>query len=360
LRGERVRSGFEISPESIFLPTVQREIRRTERSGRPFLLVLIRTEAFQGANGTRVTRAVGASLEKSIRETDWFGWYESNRTLGVVLTEIGEATEAQVAFLKNKLSVALQKALGSQELRNLRLIIRLYPRHATWKEAEGWDEDVCRDVDVASGRRKLVAKRALDVVGSLFGILIFLPLILAIAVILRLTSEGPVIHRQKRVGQYGQLFDFYKFRSMRDNSDPRLHREYMAQMIEGGRALQSCNGMYKLDNDPRVTSLGKLLRKTSLDELPQFLNVLRGDISLVGPRPPLPYEFERYRMWHRRRVLETKPGLTGLWQVKGRSRTTFDEMVRMDIRYAQTSTIWTDLQIICQTPVAMLSRTGAS
>jgi lipopolysaccharide/colanic/teichoic acid biosynthesis glycosyltransferase len=117
---------------------------------------------------------------------------------------------------------------------------------------------------------------------------------------------------------------------------------------------------YKLVNDPRVTRLGRFLRKSSLDELPQFFNVLRGEMSLVGPRPPLPYEFAHYRTWHRRRVLEVKPGLTGLWQVKGRSRTTFDEMVRMDLHYARTWSLWMDIKIILQTPAAMFTATGAS
>ena len=156
------------------------------------------------------------------------------------------------------------------------------------------------------------------------------------------------------------MFNFYKFRSMYADNDPGVHRDYVTKLIEGAKHVQQPNGMYKLVSDPRVTPLGRLLRKTSLDELPQFINVLVGDMSLVGPRPPLPYEFERYRTWHRRRVLEIKPGLTGLWQVKGRSRTTFDEMVRMDLHYARTQSLWLDLKIILQTPVAMFSGNGAS
>ena len=134
----------------------------------------------------------------------------------------------------------------------------------------------------------------------------------------------------------------------------------VTQLIDGAKHVQQPNGMYKLVNDPRVTRVGRFLRKSSLDELPQFFNVLRGDMSLVGPRPPLPYEFERYRTWHRRRVLEITPGLTGLWQVKGRSRTTFDEMVRMDLHYARTRSLWMDIKIILQTPAAMFAGTGAS
>lgn len=127
----------------------------------------------------------------------------------------------------------------------------------------------------------------------------------------------------------------------------------MPQGHEDGAAV------YKLVNDPRVTPIGKILRRNSLDELPQFFNVLRGDMSLVGPRPPLPYEFACYRGWHRRRILEVKPGLTGLWQVYGRCRTTFDEMVRLDLRYARQWSLWLDLKILLRTPVTVVLRTGA-
>src|SRR5207302_5240845 len=137
---------------------------------------------------------------------------------------------------------------------------------------------------------------------------------------------------------------FLKFRSMYANNDPRIHQEYVARLIEGKADLKhakdSKTGVYKLTNDPRITPLGGFLRKTSLDELPQFLNVFIGNMSLVGPRPPVLYEFQRYDVWHRRRVLELKPGITGLWQVMGRSKTTFDEMVRLDLKYARAWSIW--------------------
>jgi lipopolysaccharide/colanic/teichoic acid biosynthesis glycosyltransferase len=117
--------------------------------------------------------------------------------------------------------------------------------------------------------------------------------------------------------------------------------------------------LFKIVDDPRVTAVGRMLRKTSFDELPQLWNVLRGDMSLVGPRPPLHYEVEQYEPWHRRRVLEVKPGITGLWQVSGRSRTTFDEMVRLDLRYAKTCSLWTDIKILLATPAAVISGKGA-
>jgi lipopolysaccharide/colanic/teichoic acid biosynthesis glycosyltransferase len=187
---------------------------------------------------------------------------------------------------------------------------------------------------------------------------VFLPVFAVIALLVKMTSKGPVLFCQKRIGQYGKEFTFFKFRTMYADNDPRIHQEYIAKLIAGDGDLGQGKGIYKLINDPRVTPLGRFLRKSSLDELPQFVNVVKNDMSLVGPRPPLPYEFERYQIWHKRRVLELKPGLTGLWQVEGRSRTTFDEMVRMDIKYANTRSVWVDLKIILQTPAAMFSGRG--
>jgi lipopolysaccharide/colanic/teichoic acid biosynthesis glycosyltransferase len=180
-----------------------------------------------------------------------------------------------------------------------------------------------------------------------------------IAVLVKCTSKGPVLYRKNRLGQHGREFRFYKFRTMYADNDPEIHREYVSKLIAGTANSKQSNGLYKLADDPRVTPLGRFLRRTSLDELPQFFNVLFNDMSLVGPRPPLPYEFERYNSWHRRRVLDLKPGLTGIWQVEGRSRATFDEMVRMDLRYARTRTIWRDLNLIARTPAAMFSGRGA-
>jgi lipopolysaccharide/colanic/teichoic acid biosynthesis glycosyltransferase len=150
---------------------------------------------------------------------------------------------------------------------------------------------------------------------------------------------------------------------MYTNNDPKIHREYVQQFIAGKDGLNKSEGsdqpVYKLVKDPRVTFIGGFLRKTSMDELPQFLNVLRGDMSLVGPRPPVPYEFEVYDIWHRRRVLEVRPGVTGLWQVSGRNRTRFDEMVRLDLRYCQNWSIWLDLKILLATPRAVFNGGGA-
>jgi lipopolysaccharide/colanic/teichoic acid biosynthesis glycosyltransferase len=200
-------------------------------------------------------------------------------------------------------------------------------------------------------------KKALDVSGSLAALILLSPLFIIISILIKLTSPGPVFFRQKRIGQFGKEFTFLKFRSMYVNSDPGIHQEYIRRLID--RKVDESDGVYKLKCDPRVTRIGRFLRKSSLDELPQFINVLRGDMSLVGPRPPIPYEFEEYSLWHCRRVLEAKPGITGAWQVGGRSRTTFDEMVRMDLRYISDQCLWLDIKILLKTPFAVLRGDGA-
>jgi lipopolysaccharide/colanic/teichoic acid biosynthesis glycosyltransferase len=167
---------------------------------------------------------------------------------------------------------------------------------------------------------------------------------------------------QQRLGQYGKKFNFLKFRSMSVNNDSTIHEEYVKSFIANASgSSQTAEGptTYKIAADPRVTPLGRFLRKTSLDELPQFLNVLKGDMSLVGPRPPVLYEAQCYHVWHRTRLLAAKPGLTGLWQVAGRSRVKFDDMVRMDLKYATSWSLWLDIKILLRTPLAVVSGNGA-
>ncbi len=172
-----------------------------------------------------------------------------------------------------------------------------------------------------------------------------------------------MLFRQQRVGQYGRCFTFLKFRSMHTDNDHSVHKEYATKLIAGKleheTVQRKCKSVYKLTNDTRITRLGKFLRRTSLDELPQLVNVLKGDMSLVGPRPAIPYELAAYQTWHRRRVLEVKPGITGLWQVTGRSSVKFDEMVRLDLRYATSWSPWLDFKILMRTPRAVIGGAGA-
>jgi exopolysaccharide biosynthesis polyprenyl glycosylphosphotransferase len=202
-------------------------------------------------------------------------------------------------------------------------------------------------------------KRAFDIMFTLMIAVLGLPFYLLIAALIKLTSEGPVLFVQERVGQDGRTFRFYKFRTMLVDNNDHQHRSFAEDFIKGRLMSEGEEGgrVFKLKNDPRVTSIGRFLRKTSLDELPQFINVLRGEMTLVGPRPPLAYELAHYKEWHRGR-LAVKPGLTGLWQVSGRSTVPFDEMVMLDLYYIENWSLALDLKIIARTVPVMLFGLG--
>jgi exopolysaccharide biosynthesis polyprenyl glycosylphosphotransferase len=205
-----------------------------------------------------------------------------------------------------------------------------------------------------------ILKRAFDLIFAALAILLLLPLWLLIALLIKLDSRGRVFYTQERVGMDGRLFLLYKFRTMQANADAELHREYQRAFIAGRAEANLGNETkptYKLLADPRITRIGKILRRTSLDEVPQLLNVLSGDMSLVGPRPPIPYEVEAYELWHRKR-LDMKPGLTGLWQVSGRNRLPFEEMVRLDLFYIENWSLLLDLKIILRTGFVMIAGEG--
>ena len=203
-------------------------------------------------------------------------------------------------------------------------------------------------------------KRSCDILISALAILLLFPLWLLIAILIKLDSRGPIFYTQERVGMDGRLFLVFKFRTMKAGADSETHREYQRAFI-AGRAEANLGDpnkpTYKLLDDPRITRVGKLLRRTSLDEVPQLLNVLMGDMSVVGPRPPIPYEVEAYELWHRKR-LDMKPGLTGLWQVSGRNRLPFEEMVRLDLFYIENWSLLLDLKIILRTGLVMLGGEG--
>lgn len=185
-----------------------------------------------------------------------------------------------------------------------------------------------------------VIKRVIDVVCSFVGVLVLSPLFVVIAIIIKFTSKGPVFFSQKRVGRDGKQFKMYKFRSMVVNAE-ELKEKLAAQNEMSGP-------MFKMKDDPRVTKVGKFIRKTSIDELPQLLNVLKGDMSLVGPRPSLPKEVAQFEDWMYRR-LEVKPGLTCYWQVSGRNNIDFEDWMKLDIRYVEEKNLWIDIKLICKT-----------
>jgi exopolysaccharide biosynthesis polyprenyl glycosylphosphotransferase len=206
-----------------------------------------------------------------------------------------------------------------------------------------------------------VAKRGLDIVLSGIGLLVSLPLGLMVALLIKRSSPGPVFYVQERLGKDGRPFLFYKFRSMRHDSDDAIHRQFAAMFIngdsEGCRTKNGGKASYKLEDDPRITAIGRWLRRTSLDELPQLWNILRGEMSMVGPRPPIAYEIENYQPWHLER-LKVTPGLTGMWQVMGRSSVSFDEMVHLDLYYINHWSLTLDAQILLRTVPVVLRGTG--
>ncbi|HET7417674.1 MAG TPA: sugar transferase [Solirubrobacterales bacterium] len=203
-------------------------------------------------------------------------------------------------------------------------------------------------------------RRCLDIVFALALILLLSPILIGVALAVRLDSRGPAFFRQRRVGYQEREFTLFKFRSMRVDADPRGHREYVTALIKGEHAEPDGDqgNLYKLAVDNRITPVGRWIRRWSLDELPQLFNVVRGDMTLVGPRPAIPYEVSEYPHWYLKRF-SVKPGLTGYWQVSGRSERTYEEMVRLDLEYVERRSLGLDLSILVKTPWVVLSRKGA-
>ena len=359
----------EILSEEAFRRMISIERKRSERSQRPFVLLLIDTGRSQsGDKQARVLLDMLSALQGATRETDITGWYTTNSVVGAMFTEIvlDNDNNAVLSTILSRIGSLLREKLDTDQFSRVKFSFHVFP--------DDWDSQdperpsnptLYPDLEKRQESNRLgrATKRMIDVLGSLSLLALLSPVFLAIAVAVKLTSEGPVLFRQKRIGEYGTPFTFLKFRSMYTDNDSSQHKEYVRQLIAGQAAKQATDGngegVFKLTNDPRITPVGSFLRRTSLDELPQFLNVLRGEMSLVGPRPPVPYEVEAYATWHRRRLLEAKPGITGLWQVEGRSRVGFDDMVRLDLRYARNCSPWLDLKILIQTPKAVIAGNGA-
>ena len=359
-------------PQETFHTMLTLERRRAERSRKPFVLMLVDAHGLpESRKAEKFLRQLTSVVSSLTRETDVVGWYKENVILGVIFTEVSLEGKRHITdILSSKVVSALHKELGRELSSHLIITLHLFPERG---DAEG--EDPIADIKLypdlshsRSGKQfPLVVKRFIDVVGSGALLLLLSPVLLAIAIAIKLTSQGPVIFEQERLGHLGARFKCLKFRTMYVNNDPKIHQEYVQRFIAGQAGThennqgdkESAPAIYKLTSDPRVTPVGRVLRKLSFDELPQFWNVLRGEMSLVGPRPPVPYEFEVYDIWHRRRVLELKPGVTGLWQVSGRSRTRFEEMVRLDLRYSQSWSLWLDLKILLATPRAVFTGDGA-
>jgi lipopolysaccharide/colanic/teichoic acid biosynthesis glycosyltransferase len=212
----------------------------------------------------------------------------------------------------------------------------------------------------SEGRVAAALRRAFDLLVGVALIIVLSPILIGVTLAVRLDSRGPAFFRQRRVGLEEREFTLFKFRSMRVDADPRGHRDYVTALIKGEDAAPDGGreNLYKLAVDDRITTVGRWIRRWSLDELPQLFNVVRGEMTLVGPRPAIPYEVREYPSWYRARFA-VRPGLTGYWQVSGRSERTYEEMVRLDIEYAERRSIGLDLLILLKTPWVVLSRKGA-
>jgi exopolysaccharide biosynthesis polyprenyl glycosylphosphotransferase len=353
-----------ILPEDLFLGILCLERKRAERSGRRFLLLQLEVaDTLVSSRHPEILKGLVKAANQSRRETDVAGWYRQDRTLGVIFTELGEQSEIEIkGTLLAKVNKALTAHLDSNDLRHVRVTVHVFSDETSDNDSDlTANPTLYPDIQELHKTKKVsfMAKRMIDIAGSLAALILLSPVYLVIALIVKLTSKGPVFFKQERLGQFGTTFNCLKFRSMYANNDPKIHQAFMQQMIAGKAKSADGKPVYKMKNDPRITGIGKFIRRTSLDELPQFINVLKGEMSLVGPRPPLAYEYREYDIWHRRRVLEIKPGITGLWQVKGRSRVSFDEMVRLDLQYARGWSLWLDLQILLKTPGAVVSGDGA-
>jgi len=343
------------------------ERKRSERSRKPFMLLLLDMGDRPSERNGRILGTILSVLSLATRETDVTGWYTNDSVVGVMFTEIAVNDKSSIpGAILARVTDTLRNHLAFEQFNRVSVSFHVFP--------EDWDHEDQRspsnptlypDLSQREDTRKVlrVMKRIMDIVGSMLALVFFSPVFLAIACAVKVTSKGPVFFRQRRIGQHGKSFVFLKFRSMHVNNDAAVHKEYVQQLIAGKAEKQPSaangQGVYKLTKDSRITRVGAFLRKTSMDELPQFINVLDGDMSLVGPRPPVPYEVDAYDIWHRRRLLEAKPGITGLWQVSGRSRVKFDDMVRLDLHYARTWSPWTDIKILWRTPGAVVLGHGA-
>jgi lipopolysaccharide/colanic/teichoic acid biosynthesis glycosyltransferase len=336
-----------------FLRIVQREKRRTDRSHSALSLVLLEVDASHAGAGALALER----LQAMVRETDYAAAIDDD-SVAVLLPDTGEAgLDSFLAKVAVERLAHVSSVVGATypDASFEKLVAE---RMGTPRSRHALDQEPT----AVTAKPGYPTKRALDVVGSIAALILLSPLFLIVAALIKLTSPGPVIFRQQRIGQGGVPFTFYKFRSMRVGNDDRVHREFVASLIDGkptSGEVAGAGGQFKMKADPRVTRIGRFIRKTSIDEIPQFWNVLKGDMSLVGPRPPVPYEADRYKAWHRRRIFDLKPGLTGIWQVEGRSRVSFDDMVRMDLRYLRESSLSFDLKILVKTVSVVVFCEGA-
>jgi lipopolysaccharide/colanic/teichoic acid biosynthesis glycosyltransferase len=345
------------------------ERKRTARSGRSFLLMTIDISCLKNGNGNneKILSRLKSRIHDLTRETDIKGWYADHTVIGIIFTEVGGDDTTSVAnTISERVKTNLFHIIDANYSDEIGISLQWFPNgngNGTF-EIDRHETNKIFYPDILNNNNNkglsLFIKRGMDIIGSLVCFILFAPLFLIIPILIKITSKGPVLFKQERLGLLGQKFSFLKFRTMETGCSESSHQEYIKNLISD---TNDCgvghNGVYKMQEDSRVTKIGYFLRKSSLDELPQFINVLKGEMSLVGPRPPIPYECEHYKIWHMRRINEVKPGITGLWQVEGRSSTSFNEMVRLDLKYTKEWSLWLDIKILFKTPWAVIKAKGA-
>lgn len=338
--------------EPLFQRALHRDLLQADRFDTTFGLILVVPSKRRRVVGH--SAAIFAALAATGQDTDVYGWFEQGAVAGAIRWHRSSAATSPAQTCVER---ELERRLG-KEAKQYRVRVYAYAPNTESMPAPFRKAVADRAVRNAFHRW---FKRGLDIVGSSILLLASTPLLLTIAAVIKATSKGPVFFRQQRVGLHAKPFTMLKFRTMHADARHDIHQQFVSQFIQGGIKDETGGNasVFKLVVDPRITKIGHFLRRSSLDELPQFWNVFTGEMSLVGPRPPLPYEVKVYKGWHWRRVLEAKPGITGLWQVTGRSRTTFDDMVRLDLRYAKAHSIWIDLKILLDTPRAVITGNGA-
>jgi lipopolysaccharide/colanic/teichoic acid biosynthesis glycosyltransferase len=351
--------------EESFTEILCYERKRADRSRSGFLLLLLELSPLlrdRWRQRQTLVEGIIQSLKLGTRQTDMMGWYKNNMVIGVIFTELRSENPA-IGKILERVNAALRVRLMPEQIAAITVSVHLYPHRDLGALGASANDKLYPDLKRQRPARLL--KRVIDLLGSLGLLVLLAPVFVMVGVAIKLTSKGPILFKQTRVGQLGRPFTLLKFRSMYVNADSKAHEQYVKDLIarkrdgEGAPEAVKQDGLFKLSRDSRVTPLGHFIRKASIDELPQVLNVLAGSMSLVGPRPHPPYEVECYDTWHMRRVLEARPGLTGLWQVKGRSRTTYDDMVRLDLKYIDQWSAWNDFKILLQTPWAVVRGDGA-
>ncbi len=360
-KARRRRAINSIHSLESFRDLLERERARAERTGQEFSLVVFDASR---QNGTALAclKELAHSLAARVRASDEVGWF-SDKSIAVALPatsaegawkfadDVSSRTDARIPSLERAVYTYPTKWIKSGDGSNDSDRLHI-SEGGSGSDGSPLMHDGGRSIEPLEhvlSRRIPAWKRVLDVVGSLAALVLLSPIFLFVAAFIKIVSPGPVFYMQKRVGYLGKTFTFWKFRTMHVNNDATGHQNYLSSLINGDAPMIKLDA----DRDPRIIRCGRMLRQSCIDELPQLINVLMGDMSLVGPRPCLPYEADEYLAWHARRF-DSVPGMTGLWQVNGKNKLTFKQMIRFDIQYARTMSPWLDIRILMRTVPAIV------